>query len=70
MFSLLMITTDRETATKMFRTVSREGQHVATNNPPMSKKRSSGRVQSARLSEEKLVKGMYHNVSKLVVYHS
>ena len=60
-----MIPTDRGIATKMLRTVSREGQQE-TINPPLSKKRS-GRVQSARLSEEKLVKGMYRDISKFVI---
>ena len=50
----------------MLRTVSREGQREVTN-PPLRKKRSSERVQSARLSEEKLVKGMYRDISKFVI---
>ena len=33
----------------------------------LSKKRCSERVQSARLSEDKLVKGMYRDISKLVI---
>lgn len=55
---------DRDIATKMLRSVSREGPREPTNNPPLSKKRNSGRVQSARLSEDKLVKGMYRDISK------
>lgn len=62
------IVTDREIATKMLRTVSREGRVPAANNPPLGKKR--GRVQSARLSEEKLVKGMYRDISKFVICHT
>ena len=62
----ILIPVDREIATKMLRTVSREGQHEVTN-PPLRKKRSSGRVQSARLSEERLVKGMYRDISKFVI---
>ena len=62
---LPMTPADREIASKMLRTVSREGQRETTN-PPLSKKRSSGRVQSARLREEKLVKGMYRDISKFV----
>lgn len=60
---------DRVIATKMLRSVSREGPREPTNNPPLSKKRSSGRVQSARLSEDKLVKGMYRDISKFVIHH-
>ena len=52
----------------MLRSVSREGQREATNNPQLSKKRRPGRVQSARLSEDKLVKGMYRDISKFVIY--
>lgn len=67
MYYCLAIVTDRDIAAKMFRTVSREGQREATNNPPLRKKRSSGRVQSARLSEEKMIKGMYRDISKFVI---
>ena len=63
---ILVLTIDRDIATRMLRSVSREGQREATNNPQWSKKRRSGRVQSARLSEEKLVKGMYRDISKFV----
>lgn len=58
--------TDRDIAIKMLRSVSREGQRETTSNPPLSKKRTSGRVQSARLSEDRLVRGMYHDISKFV----
>lgn len=67
MYYCLTIVTDRDIAAKMFRTVSREGQRETTNNPPLRKKRSSGRVQSARLSEEKMIKGMYRDISKFVI---
>lgn len=55
---------DRDVATRMLRSVSREGQREAANNPLLNKKRRPGRVQSARLSEDKLVKGMYRDISK------
>ena len=51
----------------MLRSVSREGQREAANNPLLNKKRRPGRVQSARLSEDKLVKGMYRDISKFVI---
>lgn len=56
---------DRSVATKMLRTISREGQQRGpASNPSATKRRSSGRIQSARLSEDKVVKGMYNELSK------
>jgi len=51
----------------MLRTISREGQQrEPASNPSAAKRRSSGRIQSARLSEDKVVKGMYNELSKYV----
>ncbi|XP_065912754.1 uncharacterized protein [Dysidea avara] len=55
---------DRSIATKMLRTISREGQQrEPVSNPSAVKRRSSGRIQSARLSEDRVVKGMYNELS-------
>jgi len=53
----------------MLRTISREGQRQeASSNPPpaAAKRRSSGRIHSARLSDDKVVKRMYNELSKYV----
>ena len=52
----------------MLRTISREGQRQeASSNPlPATKRRSSGRIHSARLSDDKVVKRMYNELSKYV----